>query len=143
MKRTINNRNVSVDPENVFSIEAEDVLKRFEVDQDLGLNEETVKERREQYGTNKLRQHKKRSNWSVLVSQFKSIIIGLLAAAAAIAFIYGEWVEGWAVFSGYSDQHVDRLCHGVKSCACHGSSVKTRNRKDAGKKKWTGCRSRC
>ncbi|MDZ7806447.1 MAG: cation-transporting P-type ATPase [Gracilimonas sp.] len=87
MKKTTDSPYHSEDSESVFAIDTEEVLRKFEVDRELGLNEETVKLRREQFGNNKLRKHKSRSIWSVLVSQFKSIIIGLLAAAAAVAFI--------------------------------------------------------
>ncbi|MFP8487797.1 cation-translocating P-type ATPase [Gracilimonas sp. Q87] len=97
MSRAADKHNVLVDPENLHTLEVEEVLNRFEVDRNKGLNEQTVKIRREQYGINKLRQHKSRSIWSVFISQFKSIIIGILAVAAAAALIYGEWIEGWAV----------------------------------------------
>ncbi len=80
-----------------FALTGSEVLSKYGVDKEQGLTEEEVQSRRDKFGVNRLRQHKSRSIWSVLVAQFKSIIIGLLAVAAIAAFLYGEWVEGWAV----------------------------------------------
>lgn len=49
------------------------------------------------YGPNSLGEHPRRSLWDILISQFKSLIIALLAAAAGVAFLFGETLEGWAV----------------------------------------------
>lgn len=80
-----------------FALAGSEVLSKYGVDKEQGLTEEEVQIRRDKFGVNRLRQHKSRSIWSVLAAQFKSIIIGLLAVAAIAAFLYGEWVEGWAV----------------------------------------------
>ena len=53
--------------------------------------------RRARHGPNRLRERARRSALAILVSQFKSLIIGLLVAAAVVAFAFGEIPEGWAV----------------------------------------------
>ncbi|MBZ0112474.1 MAG: hypothetical protein K8J08_08445 [Thermoanaerobaculia bacterium] len=62
-----------------------------------GLEEEEVVRRRSHHGPNQLRKHLRRSGWSILIAQFQSLIVVLLVAAAAVAFVFGETLEGWAV----------------------------------------------
>jgi Ca2+-transporting ATPase len=64
---------------------------------DEGLDADEVKARRKQYGRNRLRDTETRSAWSILLEQFKSLIVLLLAVAAALSFAFGDWVEGVAV----------------------------------------------
>ena len=45
----------------------------------------------------KLQPHPVRGIGSILVAQFRSLIVALLVAAAIIAFAFGEEVEGYAV----------------------------------------------
>lgn len=74
----------------------EAVSSRFEVEPE-GLGEEEAARRLAHFGPNQLREHPRRSAWSILFDQFASLIIGLLIAAAAVAFAFGETLEGWAV----------------------------------------------
>ena len=85
------------DQERIFSLPKESLIERLHVDPETGLSFSEAAARLQKFGHNRLRYHKKRSVWSVLIAQFKSLIIGLLAVAAAAAFIYGDWIEGWAV----------------------------------------------
>ncbi|HSR53075.1 MAG TPA: cation-transporting P-type ATPase [Acidobacteriota bacterium] len=77
--------------------EAAGVLKALESDLEKGLSEQEARQRKQRYGPNRLREHAVRSLWSILFAQFKSLIVGLLMAASAVAFIFGETLEGWAV----------------------------------------------
>ena len=52
-----------------------------------------VKKRREQYGENRLRAKKSKSNWERFAEQFKDVMILILLAAAAISFVVA-CVEG-------------------------------------------------
>jgi Ca2+-transporting ATPase len=65
------------------------------VDDGLGLDE--VKRRRRRHGPNRLRSAETRSAWDILIEQFKSVIVALLAAAAIVSFAFGEVVEGVAI----------------------------------------------
>lgn len=49
------------------------------------------------HGWNQLQQKKKVSVWQILTNQFKSLVIILLGIASALAFLFGEWIEGLAV----------------------------------------------
>ena len=60
---------------------ADEVVEAVDVSVDEGLDPEAVERRRQQYGHNRLRSAERRSALDILVEQFKSIIIALLAAA--------------------------------------------------------------
>ena len=89
-------------PERPWSLPAERVTGQLDVDPSEGLRSDEVTRRREVHGRNELRKHETRSTLSILIEQFKSLIIGLLAVASAVAFFYGETLEGWA-----RDQSID------------------------------------
>ncbi len=73
------------------------VADALEVDPEIGLSEKEVEERRECYGRNRLREAESKSAWTILIEQFKSLIIGLLAVASVLSFAFGDWVEGLAI----------------------------------------------
>lgn len=80
-----------------WSMAAEDVLARLDVNPDQGLSGSEVQQRREKAGRNRLRTRGRRSAWQILIEQFDNIIIWLLLASALLSFIFGEWVDGGAV----------------------------------------------
>ncbi len=84
-------------PSEPWTLTAEDVLEKLQVDPQTGLTPDTVKSRRKKFGRNRLREAEQRSAFSILIAQFKSIIIGLLALAAIASFFFGQWVEGIAI----------------------------------------------
>ena len=73
------------------------VAQLLNVDPQTGLTESQVAERQLQYGRNALQRIQARSAWRVLVDQFASIVIALLAVAAAIAWITGDGAEAIAI----------------------------------------------
>jgi len=73
------------------------ILETLDVDAGQGLPASEVEQRRKRYGENSLRDTETRSAWQILLEQFKSLIVGLLAVAAALSFAFGDWVEGLAV----------------------------------------------
>lgn len=84
-------------PNQPWTLSSQEILNRLDVSADEGLSESAVQDRREQYGENRLQEAKKRSAWQILIEQFKSLIIGLLAIAAAVSFAFRDWVEGIAL----------------------------------------------
>ncbi|MFO7769146.1 MAG: cation-transporting P-type ATPase [bacterium] len=86
-------------PGTTWSLPAGELADRLGVDAHEGLTDGQVSDRRERFGSNELRRHETRSALSILIAQFKSLIIGLLAAASAVAFAYGETLEGWAILA--------------------------------------------
>jgi Ca2+-transporting ATPase len=77
----------------------EHVLKALKVSSDKGLNAAGVKDRRRQFGPNRLRKAKAKSVWLILADQFKSLLTLLLGVAALLSFIFGEWVEGLSILA--------------------------------------------
>lgn len=78
---------------------AEKVLSRLEVEQHQGLSEEMVKARLEQYGPNELQEEAKPSPFLILLNQFKSIVMLILAAAALVALVTTRWPEAVALLA--------------------------------------------
>ena len=66
--------------------EKQEVLQELNVQEATGLSSSEVKKRREQYGENRLRAKKSKSNWERFAEQFKDVMILILLAAAAISF---------------------------------------------------------
>ena len=75
----------------------EEILESFGVSADEGLDAQEVKKRRERYGHNRLRSAERRDALDILIEQFKSVIVALLAAAVVVSFAFGELVEGIAI----------------------------------------------
>lgn len=84
-------------PDRPWTRVSEEILDELDVSPKQGLSESEVERRREQYGENRLQEAKGRSAWQILVEQFKSLIIAILAVAAGLSFAFSQWVEGIAV----------------------------------------------
>ncbi len=80
-----------------WSLAAPDVLRQLAVDSEQGLDDSEVARRRRTCGRNALETHTQRSPWSIVASQFRSIVVALLLIAAAFAFLFGEIAEGAAI----------------------------------------------
>ncbi|GAB4354822.1 MAG: cation-transporting P-type ATPase [Oricola sp.] len=79
------------------ALEAEKVLSALSVDGARGLSSEEAARRLERYGPNELRRRQKASLLGILLNQFKSPIVFLLVAAAALSLAFGETVEFFAI----------------------------------------------
>ena len=79
------------------SLSAEEVTRRLGVDPAVGLDERQARARLDRIGLNTIGEVKRPSNWKLLVSQFKSLVILLLLVAAAISFAVGETLDGIAI----------------------------------------------
>ena len=66
---------------------AEEVLRELSTDQARGLSAEEAAARRAQYGPNKLREKKKKTNLQRFLDQFKDVMILILIAAAVVSFV--------------------------------------------------------
>ncbi|MGB2403615.1 MAG: cation-translocating P-type ATPase [Akkermansiaceae bacterium] len=80
-----------------WSESAEEVLERFGVSEDTGLTESQAGQRLDVYGHNILQTCSERSWFSILVAQFKSLLVLLLVVAAGLAFLFHDWIEGVAI----------------------------------------------
>lgn len=77
----------------------EDVLNHYQVERNNGLNEGEIRERREQFGENRLRESEQRSALSILIDQFKSVVVVLLAIASGVSFVFGNLIEAVAILA--------------------------------------------
>ncbi len=74
-----------------------EIAEQLSVDPEQGLSKSEAQKRLEKYGPNRLREAERKSTWQIFIEQFKSLIMGLLAAAAVLSFAFGEIVEGGAI----------------------------------------------
>ena len=79
------------------AIEAALVIEALNVDPSKGLSSNDVALRREQFGANALQTTRPRPAWRILLDQFASLVIGLLAVAAAVAWATGDHLEAIAI----------------------------------------------
>lgn len=79
------------------AIAAYDVARYFGVDPETGLSSLQVVKNRAQYGANSIQSIRPRPAWHLLVDQFASIVIALLAAAALIAWLTSDVIEAIAI----------------------------------------------
>ncbi len=77
--------------------DAKEILHALDVSPKEGLTAEEAHRRQQRFGRNELRSAERRSALSILIEQFKSVIIGLLAVAALVSLAFGEVVEGIAI----------------------------------------------
>jgi len=82
-----------------WSQSPEDVLNSLQVDPKQGLTVKEVTRRRRTHGQNILREVKPKSGLTILVNQFKNLIVLFLLAAAALSFVFGDLVEGFAILA--------------------------------------------
>lgn len=79
------------------SFEPHTVCESLNVDPQLGLTVSEVAARQVRYGLNALQRIKPRPAWRLLIDQFGSIVIALLAVAAAISWFTGDGAEAIAI----------------------------------------------
>jgi Ca2+-transporting ATPase len=90
-------REASTAPSSPWAESSEAVLRALGTSQRAGLRADEARRRLLQHGPNRLRETRRRSSWRILWDQFASLIVALLAAAAAVAFAFDETVEGFAI----------------------------------------------
>jgi len=75
----------------------ESATRALRADVTRGLSKEEARIRREQVGPNRLGETQQRSLLSIAIHQFRSLIVGLLVAAAGVALALGEVIEASAI----------------------------------------------
>jgi Ca2+-transporting ATPase len=83
--------------ENAWTLDPARVCERLSIDPERGLSSSEARARLRRYGKNAIRQKDKRSARDILVDQAKSFIIVLLAVAAVLALVVGQWLESVAI----------------------------------------------
>jgi P-type Ca2+ transporter type 2C len=84
-------------PEAPHALPADAALEALGVSAATGLDDEEVRRRTQSFGANTIVARRPVSALTVLVHQFQSPVVYLLAAAAALAFYFGEYVESGAI----------------------------------------------
>ena len=65
----------------------QEVLDSLATNETEGLSTDSVRERQDKFGANKLKEKKKRTNLERFIEQFKDVMILILIAAAVVSFI--------------------------------------------------------
>ena len=84
-------------PGTPWTLSGQETVSRLDVAVHDGLSAAEAARRLQAHGPNLLREPRRRGPWPILAAQFKSLIVGLLAAASVAAFAFGEVIEGLAI----------------------------------------------
>src|SRR6056297_3353747 len=79
------------------SLDVDEVLAKLKSSQE-GLSAEEARLRLDRYGPNRLSQVKRRSNWSLLLSQFKNVLIYVLLGAMVVTLFIGHYLDAAVIF---------------------------------------------
>lgn len=82
-----------------WTVDQGTVLMKFHADNKAGLNSAEAKRRLSLVGYNKIESNKKISPFRILINQFISPFVLLLAIAAGLSFFFEEWLEGIAIIA--------------------------------------------
>ena len=84
-------------PERPYAAAVTAVLRELRVEPASGLSAPEATRRLKQYGPNELLTHPPTTAARILVNQLKGAVVWLLATAAAVAALFGEWAEAIAI----------------------------------------------
>ncbi len=85
--------------QRAYARSAKDVVGDLDVDPQNGLSADSIEGRRREHGPNRLKRDERRSVWSILIDQLKSIVLLILLVAAGIALVTGQFPEAIAVLA--------------------------------------------
>ncbi|POY02396.1 ATPase [Mycobacterium kansasii] len=84
-------------PQHPHASPVADVAGELGVDIEVGLDETAVERRQRLFGPNLLATRRPVSNFMLLVRQFASPVVALLATAMVVSFSFGEWQQAIAI----------------------------------------------
>lgn len=95
-------RGVTVDtradlPEQPHAQDVTAVTNALRVDPDVGLSDDEVRRRRDQYGRNQLGEQRSTPWWRLLWDQIANAVVILLLGAGVVGFVVGEVIEAIAI----------------------------------------------
>ena len=82
-----------------WTVDQGTVLMKFHADNEAGLSSAEAKRRLSLSGYNKIESGKKISPFRILINQFVSPFVLLLAIAAGLSFFFEEWLDGIAIIA--------------------------------------------
>ena len=94
---TLPNETTNRSLESAWILTPEEVVRALRVDPETGLEFRDVSERLRAHGPNALQEMKRTAWWQILLRQFKSLIVILLAVAAGVSLAFADWLEGAAI----------------------------------------------
>jgi len=83
--------------EDWHALESRVITRSLGVDPKFGLPKSQVNARQLRYGRNAMQEVRPRSAWHLLIDQFASVVIALLAVAAVISWLTGDHAEAIAI----------------------------------------------
>ena len=86
-----------------WACKSEEILERYNVVREEGLDKRRIRSLLKKYGPNRLREAKKKSVAKILLNQVKSLIVILLAVAAILSCAFQEWMDGLAIMGVIAD----------------------------------------
>ncbi|MDJ1156645.1 cation-transporting P-type ATPase [Chelatococcus sp. SYSU_G07232] len=84
-------------PPDPHSLPVDVVAERLRVDPHAGLSEEEAERRLRRFGPNLLAARRPVSDLALILRQFASTVVALLAAAMALSLLFGEWQQAAAI----------------------------------------------
>lgn len=89
----------ALDGKSPWMLKAKEAVEQLASHSDEGLNPKQARKRLQKYGANRIEAGKQRSAWQIFTAQIKNLIVLLLAAAAGVSFILGQFLEGIAILA--------------------------------------------
>lgn len=80
-----------------FTLSTAEILKVLDSDLQKGLTKDEARDRLEKYGPNQIPEHGPKNRWRILADQLLDPIIYILIVATALAFVFGDVLEGLAI----------------------------------------------
>ncbi len=81
------------------ALSRDDALEKLDADPENGLDEDTVKARREKFGENRLQRGSRQSALRRFISQFNNLFIYLLLVAAVVTGLLGEYLDSGVILA--------------------------------------------
>jgi len=81
------------------AVEADELLRRFDISAEKGLTTQEAQRRLEEYGPNALAEAPPTSFWQMLWEQFNNFVVILLIVAAIISALLGDYLEAAAIMA--------------------------------------------
>ncbi len=82
---------------DIHTLSTEEVLQVFATDVEVGISQSEAEQRTKEFGLNSYQLQKQKSIWMMVLQQFKSPIVYLLFAGAAVGVYFKDYIEAIAI----------------------------------------------
>jgi len=87
----------ALDGTSFWMLGAREAVEHLDTHSDEGLSQNEARSRLQKYGPNRMEAAEQRSAWQIFIAQIENLIVLLLAVAAGVSFILGQFLEGIAI----------------------------------------------